>query len=544
MAISSSKGSATDVEMEEEDERKSGDIVDALKASSHSTCEYSNGMISAVRLESIPGARGVHVEVVHVLDLRAARFGRSGLAMRAALLESVNRNYEAILHDVGLGDRLERRDMKTPFRTVSLLMLRGIKGKSVSIIHPTRTVYVVTRNIKPKMDLSWLTDSGRVVTAEEFALARRSDARSLLPELRNAVSQKKWILLERSIKRGWLGVLAIAASLISSVSTAIILLGESGSTLPSVLTVVVSLLSGLWLLSSSKDSLRKFENSMNEENSALTTLGDSARIHQSIEANEENLRILGDISFVVSPLMATLANSIEAGDLNGSINIACSILDECVRLAPLTPQTRNSPKFGDEGLSRFLRLFESLGVEVEQEALALSYVALTAHITSPLAFQDMIQHVGNLNYALYNAGALRPDIKDTIDDKINNRALRRTVDAIDMSLAEEADELSIEDPMNPPAEEKVESKEVSDTEEIDRELLDDMLNSSVTAEHPARPSGDEIPVITAETLDESTPEEARPTGADIVAASNANKDTVEIVQTSLLDSEEGSTSGS
>ncbi|MHA2072930.1 MAG: hypothetical protein ACW985_14280 [Candidatus Thorarchaeota archaeon] len=51
-------------------------------------------------------------------------------------------------------------------------------------------------------------------------------------------------------------------------------------------------------------------------------------------------------------------------------------------------------------------------------------------------------------------------------------------------------------------------------------------------------------MITAETLDESTPEEARPTGADIVAASNANKDTVEIVQTSLLDSEEGSTSGS
>ncbi|MHA2208588.1 MAG: hypothetical protein ACXABV_05410 [Candidatus Thorarchaeota archaeon] len=544
MAISSSKGSATDVKIEEEVDGKSSDIVDALKASGHSTCEYSNGLISAVRLESIPGARGVHVEVVHVLDLRTARFGKSGLAMRAALLESVNREYETVLHDVGLGDCIERRDLKIPFRTVSLLVLRGTKGKSVSLVHPTRTVYAVTRNVKPKMDLSWLTDSGRVVTAEEFALARRSDARSLLPELKHAVSQKKWSLLERSIKRGWLGVLALAASLVGIVSTAIILLGDTGSSLPSVLIVVVSLLSGLWLLTSSKGNLRGFENSISDENTTLTMLGDSTRIHQSIEANEDNLRILGDISFVVSPLMATLANAIEVGNLNESVNAACSILDECVRLAPLKPQTLNSHRPGDEGLSRFLGLFDSLGVDVEEEELALSYVALTAHTISHLTFQDMIHHVGTLNYALYNAGALRPDIKDIVDDKINKRAMRRTVDAIDRSLAAEADGPSIDYQPKPPAAGKAESEDVSNAEELDQELLDDMLNSSIVAKRPANPSVDEIPVITAKTLDESTPEEANPTGADIVAASNANKDSVEIVQTSLFESEEGRTSGS
>lgn len=544
MAVSSSKGSATDVEIEEEVEKKSSDLIDALKASGHFTCEYSNGLVSGVRLESIPGTRGVHVEVVHVLDLRTARFGKSGLAMRAALLESVNRNFETVLHDVGLGDSLERRDLKTPLKTVFLLMIRRIKGKGVSLVHPTRTIYVVTRNVKPKMDLSWLTDSGRIVTIEEFALARRSDARSFLPELKHAVSHKKWSLLKRSIRRGWLGVLALAASLISIVSTALILLGESGSTLPSVLTVIVSLLSGLWLLSSSKGNLRGFENLMSDENATLTTLGDSSRIHQSIDSNEENLRLLGDISFVVSPLMATLANAIESGDLSESVNAALSILDECIRLAPIEPQTRNSPRSGDEGLARFLSLFDSLGVDVEEEALALSYVALTAHIATPLNFEEMIQHVGRLNCTLYNAGAIRPDIKDIVDDKINNRVTKRTTDTFDKDLASAPEEFPKDELPDSSVIENGDSLDASDSEELDQDLLDDMRNSSIDQDGTKKPVIDEIPAITAETVDESSHEEETPTDADIVAASNANKDSVEFVQASLFDSEEGSSSGS
>jgi len=274
MAVSSPKRPQPNVGVGDEIERPSGDLIGALRASGHFTCEYPNGLVSAVRLESIPGTRGVHVEVVHVLDLRTARFGKSGLAMRAALLESVNREFETVLHDVGLGEYLERRELKTPLNTVSLPMLRGSKGRKASLIHPTRTIYVVTRNVKPTMDLSWLTDSGRVVTIEEFALARRSDARSSLPELKHAVTQKKWSSLERSIRRGWLGILALAACLVGVGSTAIILLSTSGSTLPSVLTVVVSLLSCLWLLSSSNSNLKEFENSVRDENSVLSAIGD------------------------------------------------------------------------------------------------------------------------------------------------------------------------------------------------------------------------------------------------------------------------------
>ncbi|MFX1272473.1 MAG: hypothetical protein ACFFAX_12380 [Promethearchaeota archaeon] len=536
MAISSREGPRPDVGVGDEIEKPSGDLIGALKATGHFTCEYPNGLVSAVRLESIPGTRGVHIEIVHVLDLRTARFGKSGLAMRAALLESVNREFETVLYDVGLGDYLERKELKTPLNTVSLHLLRGSKGREASLIHPTRTVYVVTRNVKPTTDLSWLTDSGRVVTIEEFALVRRSDARSVLPELKHAVRQKKWSSLERSIKRGWLGVLALTASLIAVGSTVITQLSTQGSTLPSVLTVVVSLLSGLWLLSSSNSNLKEFENAIREEDAVLSTLGDSTRIQQSIESNEDNLRLLGDISFVVSPLMASLANTIEAGSLQESIETACIILDECVRLAPLRIQEKNSAGAGEEGLARFLGLFDALGVQAEKESLALSYVALTAHITSPLSFEDMIQHVGSLSYALYNAGALRPDIKDMIDDKINNRAMKRTIDAIDKSLAE-PDEFHAELPSRTATPEKPEEDDSSNEEELDQNLLDAMLRSSLKSQV------DEIPIIEAQTIDESTPEEEIPTGADIVSASNAGKEPSKIVQASLFDFEEGSSSG-
>ncbi|MHA2067656.1 MAG: hypothetical protein ACXABY_25105, partial [Candidatus Thorarchaeota archaeon] len=206
---------------------------------------------------------------------------------------------------------------------------------------------------------------------------------------------------------------------------------------------------------------------------------------------------------------------------------------------PLKSNVRNSPKSGDEGLARFLDLFDSLGVIVEEEALALSYVALSAHITSPLTFEGMIQHVETLNFSLYNSGALRPDIKDIVDDKINNRAMKRAVDEINKDLATEPDEFPTEEHREPSVSEDRAPSDAADTVEIDEDLLDDMLNSSVEDEKPADTSVDEMPVITAETVDESTPEDKIPTGADIVEASNAKQESAEFVQASLFDSEEG-----
>ena len=82
--------------------KKKHDISDALEVTGHFTTRYPNGLTLGVRLEAIPGTRGVHVDVIYVLDLREAEFGKSGLAMRAAVLESINRSLPRVLGDVGL----------------------------------------------------------------------------------------------------------------------------------------------------------------------------------------------------------------------------------------------------------------------------------------------------------------------------------------------------------------------------------------------------------------------------------------------------------
>ena len=79
------------------DEQKEYDISRSLKLTGHVTTRYANGLTLGVRMEAIPGTRGVHVDIVFVLDLREAAFGKGGLAMRAAVLETVNRDLDRVL---------------------------------------------------------------------------------------------------------------------------------------------------------------------------------------------------------------------------------------------------------------------------------------------------------------------------------------------------------------------------------------------------------------------------------------------------------------
>jgi len=96
-------------------EKKKNDISDALEVTGHFTTRYPNGLTLGVRLEAIPGTRGVHVDVVYVLDLREAEFGKSGLAMRAAVLESINRTLSRVLGDVGLDEFMNEQTVLTPW---------------------------------------------------------------------------------------------------------------------------------------------------------------------------------------------------------------------------------------------------------------------------------------------------------------------------------------------------------------------------------------------------------------------------------------------
>ena len=313
------------------DEQKEYDISRSLKLTGHVTTRYANGLTLGVRMEAIPGTRGVHVDIVFVLDLREAAFGKGGLAMRAAVLETVNRDLDRVLIDIGLDECVHEHSVLTPFGKVRLPVMRGMANGSLSLMHETRTVYVITENAKPSADLSWLTDSGRIVTADQFALVRQSDARSRLPELRENVEQSKWTQLEKGISQGWFGILALLSLVVGVSSLLAVILSGSGSILLPMIVCAASGAVGGWLLSLSRNSVSAFIDALTKEQERLREIGDSSRIAQSIEENESGLHLIGDLNFVVSPLIAAAGNAIANNDVNKTVNIACTFLDECVR---------------------------------------------------------------------------------------------------------------------------------------------------------------------------------------------------------------------
>ncbi|MGD9396111.1 MAG: hypothetical protein PVJ05_06775 [Candidatus Thorarchaeota archaeon] len=507
-------------------ENKKYDISDALEVTGHFTTRYSNGLTLGVRLEAIPETRGVHVDVVYVLDLRVAEFGSSGLAMRAAVLESINRSLPRVMGDVGLDEFMSEVAVLTPWGRIYLSLLRGSSGRTESLIHETRTVYVINEGTKPTMDLTWLTDTGRVVTPEEFILARRSDARSTLPNLKKSILASKWTLLESGFTKGWFGVLALAGLIIGMATSFSVLTVDSGSLIIPLLVSALSGLVGGWLLQSSRNSINGFVTSLSEEQKILARLGDSDRISQSIIENEDKLILIGDLNFVVSPLIAASGRALEEGDVDAAVSAACSVLDECVRLAPLESNSNSAVMISaDVGLRKFLGLFEDLGGVEEEEALALAYVGFTGHVTKVVTFTEAVEHLTQLNNALYHIGALRPDIKDSIDDHLNQRAMKETVEAIDKEIVSDEAEISTPTKKKDPSEVKEDEPDTKEVSEDDEEIFEEILHASVDTS-----SNTEDGI-------ESDEPEMKITGADVVIGETRKKKkrVKETKQLSLLD---------
>lgn len=432
----STKKEDKEIKKEPVQEVEDYDIESALKLTEHFTSRYPNGLTLGVRMQGVPGTKGVHVDVVFVLDLRKAEFGKGGLAMRAAVLETVNRPLERVLSDVGLDEFLSDHNVITPFGRVRLPLMRGMANGSHSLMHETRTVYVITENAKPSADLTWLTETGRIVTADQFALIRQSDARSRLPDLKKSVVGSKWNLLEAGISRGWFGVLSLVALAVGLASVIAVVLAGSGSLLIPIIASTVSGVVGGWLLSSSRRSVSSFVDTLSKEQEQLRSIGDATRIAKSIEENEEKLELIGHVNFVVSPLVAEAAEAMKSSNLEKTVNLACTVLDECVRLSPIASSSK-SLLMGDSGLRRFIGLFEYLGGNIEEESLALGYVGLTGHLLKPINFGEAVAHLTELVNSLYNIGAIRPDIKEGIDDHLNFSSMKETLEAFDKAIAEE-----------------------------------------------------------------------------------------------------------
>ncbi len=427
-----------EIKNEPTEEKEDYDIETALKLTEHFTSRYPNGLTLGVRMEAVPGTKGVHVDIVFVLDLRKAEFGKGGLAMRAAVLETVNRDLERVLSDVGLVGFLREQNVLTPFGRVRLPLMRGMKNDSLSLMHETRTVYVITENAKPSADLTWLTSTGRIVTADQFALIRQSDARSKLPDLKKSVESSKWNLLETGIARGWFGVLSLLALAIGFSSLIAVILAGSGSLLIPVIASAAAGAIGGWLLSSSRNSITSFVETLTREKEQLKTVGDASRITKSIEENEEKLQLIGHVNFVVSPLVAEAAAAMKNSNLEKTVNISCTVLDECVRLSPAEASSK-SLLMGDSGLRKFIGLFEHLGGNIEEEKLALGYAGLTGHLHRPINFSEAVTHLTELVNSLYNVGAIRPEIKEGIDNHLNWGSMKETEEAFAKDLAAEPD---------------------------------------------------------------------------------------------------------
>jgi len=468
-------------------------VLETLKLTGHITTDYPNGLTVGVKLGSVPGTRGVHVDVVYALDLRRATIGKGGLAIRAAVLETISRDLDKVLNDVGLGELFHEHAVLTPWGHLRLPLLQGASHGSLSLMHETRTVYVIVENAKPTFDLSWLTDTGRIVTADQFALISQSDSRLKLSDLKKSVGSEKWQLLEMGLAKGWFGILALISLMIGlSTSFAVLLAGSGSFIMPALVSLASGIVSG-WLLHSSRACISAFQERLIREQEQLRELGDSARIRCSIMENKDRLQLIADLNFIVSPLVAAVGTAIAKGDVDAAVSVACSILDECVRLAP-HPSDASPVIRGDDGLRHFIGLFEHLGGNIEEVSLALAYVGLTGHLTKRITFGEAAAHLTELNNALYDIGALRPSIKEALDDRLNMVALKETVDEIDKetgsaekpTLASRAkiDEKGVRDEPRP---EEAAPLEHSDSLTEDDELHDQIRQASVEVSPESEP---------------------------------------------------------
>ncbi|MHA2424426.1 MAG: hypothetical protein ACXAEF_06540, partial [Candidatus Thorarchaeota archaeon] len=252
---------------------KEYDIIKALESMGHRTSIYPNGLVLGVLTEGVPGRRGVHVDLAYVLDLRRASFGSATIAMQSALLETLNRDLSVVLRDVDLDGQLFEISKLTTKGRMHLQMLRANSAHPGSLIHVTRTVYVITSDGRPSVDLSWLTESSRILNADDFLLARKSDMRAFLSEMQNRVLSDKWKTFNESMKQGWFSVLALSFCALGAASLlGVVLMGLSSFLLP-LAAASGGGASGTWMLRNSRKKLDEFLEMLELDSNKTNTIG-------------------------------------------------------------------------------------------------------------------------------------------------------------------------------------------------------------------------------------------------------------------------------
>jgi hypothetical protein len=421
---------------ERENRPDEDDVGSILRNSGHRIRSLPSGITLGVRLEAVPGTHSVHVDVAHIVDLRSGKAWKTNIGMMAAVLGYVNRPLRSILEDVGLEESLREEPLPTPWGRIRLPTLLVQSRKTSSIVVETRWVYVVYKDIRPAADLSWLTDTKRVLSIADLALSRQSDIRSSAAKLRNGVASNKVSLIRGAAVNGWYGVLGLLAALGGMIIASVV-----GIEHPTAITVPLVLagaagVAAIRLLSTSRSRFNELLLALKAEDTRVSEVGDSVKTKKSAAENQDLLGLLQDLSFVVSPLMVMAVEALKAGDVDRAVSSACCVLDECVRLAPY-PGDDVEPLLGgtDDGLRRFLGFMRHLGAKTEEENLAVAYVGLTGHLSSPITFGEVVDHMTSLTNVLYDIGALSPDAKEKLDNVMNTWAMKTVANQLEQSLS-------------------------------------------------------------------------------------------------------------
>jgi hypothetical protein len=164
----------TEIENKEKD-----DVLGILENEGYITQPFVNGTTTGIRFQGIPNTKGVHVDIVHILDLRKVRFSRAILGMKAAVLEKTHRSLESILSKFELEDRYEEKKLRTLNGRIILPMLKSKNLRQFSLVHDTRNVFVVTEDLGTSIDFSWLTKRDHIVSVSQLSMALKGNVASI-----------------------------------------------------------------------------------------------------------------------------------------------------------------------------------------------------------------------------------------------------------------------------------------------------------------------------------------------------------------------------
>ncbi len=423
-----------ETESEETPAETDSDVACIMNKMGYTTHQFANGLLAGTDYIGIKGTNSVLVDTLIVLDLRSSKFGRSPLAMKSEVLEVATQPLERLLNTVNSGERLQLRKVPTVCGTLEIPMLLSESGDNGSEVFESRSAYVIVDGVRPSSDFDWFADESRIIGLDEFSLCVNSSRRTRVTELSKSIDSKKWDHMKKSV-RGWY----LVAALIFAAANILALL--SVASLFSLLLLVGDILFMMFFFAVTRKAVNDFRSTCQVERQATKNIGDMTRFKRGLEENKQDLEMMAELNFVISPMVSLAARSLAKDDLDSAVEIIDQIFTECI----LRSSSVDNDYSGDKGLAKFIGLFEGLGVpgiKKQKEGIALSYVALTGHVTNPLSEEEFIKHITLLNDVLFQAGLLRAEAKSTVDDTINYHCLGKAVQTLDEEIVDTDPELT------------------------------------------------------------------------------------------------------